>query len=176
LAQPDVPAFVKEENPPPPPVDVAVVVCTSGCAVFDGTYMSNGDALALTTAVAAAQGDGTCVYPGHASLKIDKQLEPVVVAAATSSNAQIKCRDQRASGNGTIEIGAVAVDLDNVLVFNNPPDCTAQCGNFTATDDDGGVVNGFIFEREYYEEVCENSEGGPYVCIPEGRPEGPPIG
>ena len=160
-------------NPPPPPADVAVAVCVSspdgsGCAVFDGTYMSNTDDSELGLTAARQPGeDGACTYPGHSSLKINRQLEPQVFDAKTSANAQIKCSQQRASGGGTIEIAGVEVRLDRVVAFDNSPECTARCGEFVVEDEDGNeIATGTAFEREYYEEVCEETEGEGGFCFP----------
>ena len=172
LTPPTSVAGSKAGNPPPPPVDAAVFVCVDGggCAVFDGTYMTNtGDEEGFGTAVVArAPGEeGACTYPGHSSLKIDKQLEPELFDAKTSANAQIKCSHRRASGGGTIEIGGVEVRLERVVAFDNSPECTARCGEFVVHDEeDNEVATGVVFEREYYDRVCdEQTEGGPFCGI-----------
>jgi hypothetical protein len=157
-------------NPPPPPIDAAVTLCTDGgCAVFEGEYMSNGADQTGQLSAAKAAGDGVCFFPGQAFLKIDEQLEPQITSVATSANATIKCSHQRASGGGSVEIGGVVVNFDQVIAFNNSPDCTARCGEFTVRDEDGDVASGVVFEREFYEEVCEEGEGEGGFCEPGGE-------
>jgi len=160
-------------NPPPPPADVAIAFCVSspdgsGCAVFEGTYMSNTDDSELGLAAARQPGeDGACTFPGHSSLKINRQLEPQVFDAEASANAQIKCSRLRASGGGTIEVAGVEVRLERVVAFDNSPVCTARCGEFIVEDEDGNEIGtGTAFEREYYEEVCEETEGEGGFCFP----------
>ncbi|MDQ3674028.1 MAG: hypothetical protein M3365_06610 [Gemmatimonadota bacterium] len=170
LTPPNSVAGAEAGNPPPPPVDAAVAVCTTGgCAAFEGAYMSNStDDIAAAAVRALAKGEGVCTFPGHASLKIDDQLEPRLFDARTSANAAIKCNHLRASGGGTIEINGVVVRLENVIFFDNPPDCTARCGEFTALDENGNVATGVVFERDYYEEVCEDEGEGGGQCFPGG--------
>lgn len=160
----------KAGNPPPPPVDAAVTVCTTGgCAVFEGEYMSNaGDPTGQLSAAKAAD-DGTCFSPGHAFLKIDEQLEPRTSSVETSANAAIKCSHERASGGGSVEIGGVVVNFDQVIMFDNSPDCTARCGEFSVRDENGNVASGAVFERDYYEDVCEQTEGEGGFCEPGGE-------
>lgn len=151
---------------PPPPVDAAIAVCTSGgCAVFEGTYMSNGATGAQFTAAitARAAGDrGVCEFPGHASLKINKPVEHQVFddAGVTSANAQIKCHQEIATGNGTIEIGGVVVNLDQVVEFFNQSDCAFSCGRFTVLDEEGDLATGVIIESDEFDDAyCFISSG-----------------
>ncbi len=171
LTAPGSAAGARLGNVPPPPADVAVAVCTTdGCAVFEGTYMSNGatDAGLKAAITASATGDGVCAAPGHASLKIDKPLANQFfgfVEGKTSANAQIKCHQQIATGNGTLEIGGVVVNFDQVALFNNDPDCGFACGSFIIRDEQGNdIAAGVIIEREAFENAfcyVEGGEGGP---------------
>ncbi len=171
LTAPSSASGARVGNVPPPPADVAVAVCTTGgCAVFEGTYMSNGTTdPALTAAItASATGDGVCAAPGHASLKIDKPLENQFfdfVEGTTSANAQIKCHQQIATGNGTLEIGGVVVNFDQVDFFNNQPDCGFLCGQFIIRDEQGNdIATGIIVERAAFDEAfcyVDGGEGGP---------------
>ena len=157
-------------NEPPPPVDAAIAVCTnSGCAVFEGAYMSNTTEEAITAAVGVlALTDGECTYDGHASIKINDLLDPQLFDVEPSANAAIKCNHLRASGGGTIEINGIVVRLENVVAFNNSPECTARCGEFVVEDDDGNVVAiGSIIPRDYYEEECEGEGEGGSDCLPD---------
>jgi hypothetical protein len=151
-------------NEPPPPIDAAVVVCTSGgCAVYEGTYMSSGGAAALTAAIKpAAQGEGVCTSTGQSWLQINESFEfGFFDAGESSANARLKCSHGRASGSGTIQVGVVVVDLDGVVLFDNPPDCTGICGEFIVHDEDGNeVASGEIIEREFFDDACDVGEGG----------------
>jgi hypothetical protein len=155
-------------NPPPPPIDAAVAVCVpGGCAVFEGTYMTNSEDVVPEGIVKAQAEAGVCTTAGHASLKIDEQLEPQLFDAETSANAQIKCSQLRATGGGMIEINGVEVQLDRVVAFNNSPECTTRCGEFIVHDENGNeIATGAAFNRDYYEEVCEETEGEGGFCNP----------
>lgn len=184
LAPPSSVSAARPGNVPPPPADVAIAVCVDdgGCAVFEGSYMSNSlpaDELTAAITAMAAEDGGTCTSPGHASLKIDKPLENQFfgfAAGVTSANAQIKCHQGIATGNGTIEIGNAVLNLEHVLLFNNQPDCGFSCGNFVVRNEEGDEVGaGFIVEREAFEDAyCYISfpeEGGPPVpqCYPQSE-------
>lgn len=168
-------------NPPPPPVDAAIVVCTSsGCAVFDGEYFADGSTVAITSSIAAAikvqnGNDGICTFPGSAWLRIRDLRDDGISDADASANARIKCSHERATGTGTIEVGIAVVHLDEVIEFANSPDCAAACAQFTAeTTVNGqpvGPAEGFVFEREFFEETCDIGEGGPLCDNGEGGGE-----
>jgi hypothetical protein len=175
LLVPKDPTAVVEE-PPPPPVDATVVVCVSGCVVLEGDYFSNGADAALSAAIAKqAAGEGECVFPGTAWLKFDKNPPPQQFDVTNTANARIKCSHQIASGHGTIEWQAftvsVVVNLEEVLFFDNPPECSTFCGNFESTATANGfpaTAEGFIFNRDFYNDVfCPGEGGGTPVCTPE---------
>lgn len=165
LTPPDQVFGVVRGNPPPPPVDAVAVVCTDGgCATFDGTYMANSGEAVLTSAIMrAAREEGVCTFTGHAWLKINKLRNPEFTEASNSANAQIKCQKEAATGNGTLEIGGVVVNLEEVDLFQPSADCTANCGSFIIRDEEGNdIATGSIFEREFFD--CNDEGEGSGSC------------
>lgn len=161
-------------NPPPPPADAMVSVCSpAGCSVFEGTYFSNGADENLAAAITQMV-DGACAFPDAVSwLKFGNNQDPVGADGAVSANAQIRCHNGKAAGNGRIayEVGgqAIVIQFRDVLTFVNSPECSVAepfCASFTATVTiDGvptGVATGQAINREFYEENCDIGEGGVY--------------
>jgi len=161
-------------NPPPPPADVAVTVCApGGCTVADGTYFSNGADDVATAAITQAL-EGGCAFPDATSwLKFGNSAATDGLETTTSANAQIRCHNGRAAGNGKIsyESGAqyIEIKFQDVLTFVNTPECSVAspfCATFTATVTiDGvpaGIATGQAINREFYKENCDLGEGGSY--------------
>jgi hypothetical protein len=158
-------------DPPPPPVETAVVVCAGGtCVEVDGTYMANATvasngrrATFAATFAANPAGEGVCPLPGTAWLRFSKNSPPQTFDVTTSANGRIKCSHQIATGRGTIEFAGWVVHLDQVLNFNNVGDCSTFCGDFTATATNGDetvTARGEIFNRAFFDEFCQITEGG----------------
>ena len=161
-------------NPPPPPADVSVVVCSlGGCSAYDGTYFSNG-ADALATAAITQALEGGCAFPDATSwLKFGNHQTTVGLETTTSANAQIRCHNGRAAGNGRIEYELngvpVVIAFRDVLTFFNSPECSLQspfCATFTATVTvngvPAGVASGQAVNREFFEANCDLGEGGAF--------------
>jgi hypothetical protein len=163
-------------DPPPPPVDAAVVVCVSGaCVVADGAYFSNGSttpvAAALTAAAAAAQTDGTCTFPGPSWLKFNDSNTTAFNGGVTgSAKGKIECSHTTATGSGTITIGDLTYQIDQVLTFVNTPTCAEFCASFTATvtlnGQPAGTATGAAFERSFFDNAfCFVDESGVPQCF-----------
>ena len=159
-------------NPPPPPADAIVSVCSpAGCSVFEGTYFSDGADASLTAAITQLV-EGACAFPESRSwLKFGNHQEPLGADCTVSSNAQIRCHNGTAAGNGRIsyEVGGVpiVIHFQDVQTFVNSPDCSLDepfCASFTATVTVNGVptgeATGQAFNREFFEENCDIGEGG----------------
>jgi hypothetical protein len=164
-------------NPPPPPADAIVSVCSSasGCTVFEGTYFSDGADDALTAAITQLV-EGACTFPESTSwLKFGNHQDPIGTDGEVSANAQIRCHNGRAAGNGRIEYSvagqAIVIQLQDVQTFVNSPECSVAepfCASFTANvtinGAPAGVATGQAFNREFFEENCDIGEGGSVFC------------
>jgi hypothetical protein len=140
--------------------------------VFEGTYFSNGADATLTASI-TQQVEGACAFPDATSwLKFgnNQSGDPQATEGTVSSNAQIRCHNGKAAGNGRIEYEvagqALVIEFRDVLTFVNSPECSLEqpfCAEFTATVTlDGvpvGVAEGTAFNREFFEEECSVGEG-----------------
>ena len=156
---PNAPAIRSPNNPslvtgnaPPPPVDASIVICGGGgCVVVDGSYNATGGFEAFAALAAEEEADfaanagveGRCSQPGKAWLKFDRMRKHHGHGAHHGDDVRLKgkpkirCKDEVATGKGTIEYEMfgqkVVVKLREIIFFDNTQECgpsTTPCASF----------------------------------------------
>ena len=171
-------ASVVGKQPPPPVSTVIAVTITSlpATAIFTGVFFNNG----------LIHDDGTVeTSTGTAWLRFDNNQPSNLgfLPGTTSANARFMAHDMNLSGNGTLTIGGVDYQINQVLSFVRLESCgfaeetPSPCAHieFTVTDPAGDPHLGHLLAFET-SECLDTGEGGTlfYNCpLP---PVPPPVG